>query len=154
MPLSETQSQEWIHVEQTLREPTNDYTARKVQKDRIKVRDFLSVFLNNRELVLTWEDEDGKDITRIATLFYVQEEEGDFPEMPITKEIIHGEEVEQVQHVKFYTMPDLKGYVVHVDKIKGWYTHNRGLDQIMNTANRQGKRYVRPPKEEDSQTTE
>ena len=54
MPLSETQSQEWIHVEQTLREPTNDYTARKVQKDRIKVRDFLSVFLNNRELVLTW----------------------------------------------------------------------------------------------------
>ena len=53
MPLSETQSQEWIHVEQKLREPTNDYTARKVQKDRIKVRDFLSVFLNNRELVLT-----------------------------------------------------------------------------------------------------
>ena len=29
MPLSETQSQEWIHVEQTLREPTHDYTARK-----------------------------------------------------------------------------------------------------------------------------
>ena len=84
----------------------------------------------------------------------MQEEEGDFPEMPITKEIIHGEEVEQIQHVKFYTMPDLKGYVVHVDKIKGWYTHNRGLDQIMNTANRQGKKYVRPPKEEDSQTTE
>ena len=72
MPLSETQSQEWIHVEQTLREPTNDYTARKVQKDRIKVRDFLSVFLNNRELVLTLEYENGKDVTRIATLFYVQ----------------------------------------------------------------------------------
>ena len=53
MPLSETQSQEWIHVEQILREPTNDYTARKVQKDRIKVRDFLSVFLNNSCLLYT-----------------------------------------------------------------------------------------------------
>jgi len=127
MPLTEYHTDEFVTYTQTLREAKDQYTARKVQKDRIKHVGWFNAVLSQKDIVLTYK-EDGKSIQVIAS------KNGNgvspLPQPPITIENVLGEDREEVHHIVFYTSPQGDTKVVHIDDVECWVITNTMMNQI------------------------
>ena len=118
MPLSETNTDDFVTYSQTLREAKDDYTARKVQKDRHKHMHWINTVSEAREILLTYLGSDNNAITCVATRTNIEGYE--WPETSLTEETVHGETVLEDQYLRFIEMPSRTPFVVHVDKILSW----------------------------------
>jgi|SaaInlLV_10m_DNA_1039704.scaffolds.fasta_scaffold14504_4 hypothetical protein len=127
MPLTETNTNEFVTYTQKLREAKDQYTERKVQKDRIKHVGWFNAVLSQKDIVLTYK-EDGKSIQVIAS------KNGNgvspLPQPPITIENVLGEDREEVHHIVFYTSPQGDTKVVHIDDVECWVITNTMMNQI------------------------
>lgn len=126
MPLTEYHTDEFVTYTQTLREAKDQYTARKVQKDRIKHVGWFNACLSQKDIIITFK---GKDTTYIQIVASKNGEEI-LPEPPITKENVLGEDEEQIQHIVFYSKPDGNIYVVHIDDVLCWSVTNSMMSNI------------------------
>lgn len=127
MPLTETNTNEFITYTQKLREAKDQYTERKVQKDRIKHVGWFNAVLSQKDIVLTYK-EDNKSVQVIAS------KNGSgvdpLPQPPITIENVLGEDREEVHHIVFYTSPQGDAKVVHIDDVECWVVTNTLMNQI------------------------
>ena len=124
MPLTEYHTDEFVTYTQTLREAKDQYTARKVQKDRIKHVGWFNACLSQKDIIITFK---GKDTTYILASKNGQEI---LPDPPITIENVLGEDKEQIQHIVFYSKPDGNIYVVHIDDVLCWSVTNSMMSNI------------------------
>ena len=127
MPLTETNTNEFVTYTQKLREAKDQYTERKVQKDRIKHVGWFNAVLSQKDIVLTYK-EDGKSIQVIASKN--GNGVGPLPQPPITIENVLGEDREEVHHIVFYTSPKEDTKVVHIDEVECWEVTNTMMNQI------------------------
>lgn len=131
--LSELCTHELAIYTRTLRQAKDAYTARKVQKDRLKVKRWLDTLLNDREVIIFYKDGDEEKMT-VATRrkFLEKEEWPDLQEMPLTEEIINNQKVLEEQHVQFWTQPMRQPVTIHIDSITKFIVPNRGLIDLSN----------------------
>ena len=126
MPLGEINTDEFVTYTQTLREAKDQYTARKVQKDRIKHVGWFNTVLSQKDIVITYKGAESTQIIASKTGVGVDP----LPEPPITIENIHGDDVEEIQHIVFYSKPDGRIHVVHIDDVICWTVTNTMMNQI------------------------
>ena len=118
MPLSETSTAQYLIYTQKLREPTDAYTARKLQKDRHKHIHWLNTVTESREVIIEYINQENEKIRRVATR--VGFENYEWEDTPLTPETINGEEVLEDQYVRLISMPERDAFVIHVDNILSW----------------------------------
>ena len=131
MAIEEKNSGEFVQYVQVIREAKDDYTARKVQKDRHKHITWLTAVLERKEVILTFKHDDN-----VYTEFVTLKDPTDgrftqqFLEAPIDKIIVHGEEVDEDQYVRCYLLPTYDPMLVHVDDIVCWITTQEGMNEL------------------------
>jgi|TARA_B100001093_G_scaffold511162_2_gene578463 vacuolar-type H+-ATPase subunit I/STV1 len=118
MPLSETNTDDFVTYSQSLREAKDEYTARKVQKDRHKHIHWLNTVTESREVMIEYINQENEKIRRVATR--VGFENYEWEDTPLTPETINGEEVLEDQYVRLISMPERDAFVIHVDNILSW----------------------------------
>jgi vacuolar-type H+-ATPase subunit I/STV1 len=118
MPLSETNTDDFVTYSQELREAKDDYTARKVQKDRHKHIHWLNTVTESREVIIEYINQAKEKVRTVATR--VGFENYEWEDTPLTPETINGEEVLEDQYVRLISMPDRNTFVIHVDDILSW----------------------------------
>jgi hypothetical protein len=131
MPLEEKNSNEFVQYVQVKREAKDDYTKRKVQKDRHKAIKWLKVILENKEAILTFQHE-GRIYTEFVTLKRPEDHRPVemFPEAPLTTEIIHGEEVQEDQYVRCYHLPTYDPMLIHIDDVVCWIVTQENMNEL------------------------
>lgn len=127
--LYELRSQEFTTFTQSLRVAKDDYTARKVQKDRVKVKKLLDALLKDREVILYYK-EDGQEISTIVTCkkFFEKEVWPDLPVVEPVIEIINNQEVPQIHHCLCWEFPSRVPKAIHVDSITKFIIYNKPDD--------------------------
>ena len=118
MPLSETNTDDFVTYSQSLREAKDEYTARKVQKDRHKHIHWLNTVTESREVIIEYINQAKEKVRTVATR--VGFENYEWEDTPLTTETINGEEVLEDQYVRLISMPDRNTFVIHVDDILSW----------------------------------
>lgn len=118
MPLSETNTDDFVTYSQSLREAKDDYTARKVQKDRHKHIHWLNTVTESREVMIEYINKEKEKVRTVATR--VGFENYEWEDTPLTTEIVNGEEVLEDQYVRLISMPERNAFVIHVDDILSW----------------------------------
>jgi len=118
MPLSETNTDDFVTYSQELREAKDDYTARKVQKDRHKHIHWLNTVTESREVIIEYINQAKEKVRTVATR--VGFENYEWEDTPLTPETINGEEVLEDQYVRLISMPERDAFVIHVDNILSW----------------------------------
>lgn len=131
MALEEKNGLQFVQYVQQVREAKDDYTKRKVQKDRHKLIKWITTILKEKEIILTFQH-DGRMFTEFVTL--MDPKDGrfleEFPEAPLTKETIHGEEVEEDQYIRCYHIPTWDPMLIHVDEVICWFASQEGMDEL------------------------
>lgn len=139
--LAELLTHDFITFTQTLREPKDDYAKRKVQKDRLKVKELLDGLLRNREVIIFYL-KDGVEHQIIGTTKkYVEAEI--WPELhdaPVSIEVVNNLEVEEFHHCQLWSMPDRTPMTIHLDTITKFVVSNTGLDYAFFQGIRNGER--------------
>ena len=128
MPLQESNTEEFVTYTQTLRAAKDQYTARKVQKDRIKHVGWFNTVLSAKDMVLLYKD-GANGIQQVIASKNCSGAQP-LPEVPTTIENVLGEDVEEIHHVTFYTKPDGNIKLIHVDDIVSWTVTNTLLNQL------------------------
>ena len=118
MPLSETNTDDFVTYSQSLREAKDEYTARKVQKDRHKHIHWLNTVTESREVIIEYINQAKEKVRTVATR--VGFENYEWEDTPLTPETINGEEVLEDQYVRLISMPERDAFVIHVDNILSW----------------------------------
>lgn len=133
MPLHEITTRQLTLYKQELRKAKDDYTARKVQKDRVKIKTWFDALLREKEAVIFYK-KDGVEQQALGTRIAPREGEiwGDIPEVPPVIEIINGAEVPVDQHIIFWSLPSRETIVVHVDDITKFIVTSEGLYELAN----------------------
>jgi hypothetical protein len=116
------------------RAPTDDnYLAVKIWKDRQKLRRWLIGLMNDREVILTWKDQ-GQEVTAVATrklgpydIAPILPSDDDLPKI---KDVVNREEIEEIRHVVFYSMPDKQIIAVYLDDISHFIVSNEGIKEL------------------------
>ena len=129
MPLQETNTDDFVTYSQTIREAKDDYTARKVQKDRHKHIHWLNTVAGEREVIIEYTNQENEMIRKVATRIGFENYE--WEDTPLTAEIVNGEEVLEDQYVRLISMPDRNPFVIHVDNILSWtLSRDKHLDEL------------------------
>ena len=118
MPLQETNTDDFVTYSQTIREAKDDYTARKVQKDRHKHIHWLNTVAGEREVIIEYTNQENEMVRKVATRIGFENYE--WEDTPLTAEVVNGEEVLEDQYVRLISMPDRNPFVIHVDNILSW----------------------------------
>lgn len=127
--LAELSSHDFITFIQTLREPKDAYAKRKVQKDRMKLKQLLEGLMRDREVIIFYQD-DGEEKYLIGTTRKVVEAEiwPSLPDVPLTVEIVNDQEVEEMHYCRFWSFPDRQPRAIHLDHITKFVVNKSGLD--------------------------
>ena len=129
MPLQETNTDDFVTYSQTIREAKDDYTARKVQKDRHKHIHWLNTVAGEREVIIEYTNQENQMVRKVATRIGFENYE--WEDTPLTAEVVNGEEVLEDQYVRLISMPDRNPFVIHVDNILSWtLSRDKHLDEL------------------------
>ena len=129
MPLQETNTDDFVTYSQTIREAKDDYTARKVQKDRHKHIHWLNTVAGEREVIIEYTNQENEMVRKVATRIGFENYE--WEDTPLTAEVVTGEEVLEDQYVRLISMPDRNPFVIHVDNILSWtLSRDKHLDEL------------------------
>ena len=113
---------------QSLRTPKDDYTRRKIQKDRQKLLVMLNGLLNDREVILFYKDgAEEKQVVVTRKNFIEKEILQELPTAPRMIEIINNTEVEEVHHIVCWQIPLREVLSIHLDDITKFIVWGEGL---------------------------
>lgn len=131
--LSELCTHELSIFTRIIREAKDPYTARKLQKDRLKVKHWIDTILNDREVIIFYLDSNiEKMVVGTCKKFVEREEWPQLPAMPLTEETVNGQLEMQEQHVQFWEQPTKNPISIHVDSITKFITMREGLVVLSN----------------------
>lgn len=129
MALEQTTSKEYSVFIQKMREPTDAHIKRKIQKDRKKHLHWLGTVLKYKEVIISYLENDKEKTCIISGNSYFDNPQ-EFPDVELTKEIIHDEEIFEDQYIRAYRSPDNTPLCIHVDSITKWTCTSAGLNEI------------------------
>ena len=129
MALSETWTSDFACYTVEKRQPKDDYTLRKSQHDRRKLRNWLNALMLKHD-VLIWYEDNGEEKMVIATLL----DSDIYPlcDLPITVEHYRKKSYLEVYHIRFLSMPTRQPMILHVDSIKRIIVSNKNVIEITN----------------------
>lgn len=140
--INEIQTADFVFYEQKLRDAKDDYTKNKVLKDRRKAHKWINIFLEDREIILTYKN--GEEVhTAIATLKNNNSTVLPLPSTPLTHVEKDGETVLEDQYVRFYRVPDMVPEAIHIDQVVCFFAKNDNLSDLSNKMTPVGKKYVK-----------
>ena len=111
------------------RVPKDDYIKRKVQKDRKKLLKLLNALLRDREVIISYVEDDVEK-TSVASLVETFDE---FPDMPLSTEIVNNQAVLEMQYCFMYERPSRAQIVIHADQITKFIVRSEGLSELSKT---------------------
>lgn len=115
-------------IEKRIVKEGDDMSQYKSQKDRQKIRSWLTALLKEHEVLIFYIDEDdGLEKFVIGTTKDFNEE---LIEIPVIQESWLGETEETHHHVRFVSMPDRTPYYIHVDDISKFVLKNDNIHKI------------------------
>lgn len=129
MPLHELQSGEYITTTQELRVAKDEYTARKVQKDRRKARKWITALLDDREVIIFHKEGDEEKMKLGTRKGY----DCNFADIPVDIEVWNDTEHEVQNHIMFYEYPSQKPAAIHIDTITKFICRKDGIIDISNS---------------------
>lgn len=139
--LAELSSHEFTTYIQTLRAAKDEYSKRKVQKDRMKLKELLEGLLRNREVIVFYKEDGEEKYVVGTTRKYVELEVWpDLPEVPTNIEIVNNQEIEEVHYCRFWSFPDRTPRAIHLDNITKFIVSKDGLDYNFFQEIKHGKR--------------
>jgi hypothetical protein len=124
MALDQTHTDQYIIYTQTLREPTSDYLRRKTQTDRIKLSNLLNRLLQDREIIMFYQEH------MVIATQNISAEAAPLPRIPEVMDRVADQEFPGVAHVAFYIMPSCTPALIELDEIRKFITQREGVDQI------------------------
>jgi hypothetical protein len=130
MPIQELRSNEYFTFTQELRNTGDDpYLKHKAIKDRQKVRELLTALLKDREVIISYL-ENNTEKTIIGTLKKLLEKEywPDLEAIPKSLVSINDKLVPQEHHIAFWEFPLKEARLIHIDDITKFVTKSDGLD--------------------------
>lgn len=126
--LIEIVSNEFKTYVQELRQPKDDYTKRKIQKDRQKLLAMLEGLMEDREVIIFF-NEGGVEKQVVGTRKkYIEKEY--LPELPLPPkmiEMINNNPVEETHHIVFWQIPLREPTIIHLDDVTKFIVRAEGL---------------------------
>lgn len=147
--INELQTGDFVFYEQKIREAKDDYTKNKILKDRRKAHKWINIFLEDREIILTYKNGE-QIVTTIATLKNNSHNPLPLPSTPLTHVEKDGETVLEDQYIRFYRVPQMIPDSVHVDQILCFFAKNDGLNELSAKLTNVGRRYVKESVQEQN----
>lgn len=139
--LTELSTHEFTTFIQTLRAPKDEYAKRKVQKDRMKLKELLDGLLRNREVILFYRENGEEKYVIGTTRKYVEAEVWpELPDVPMSVEIINNQEVEEMHYCRFWSFPDRTPLAIHLDNVTKFIVSKEGLNYNFFQEIKHGKR--------------
>ena len=130
MSLSEISTNEFVTYTQKLRQSEDPYILRKKQKDRYKHMHWLNTVMKYKEVILTYKDDIGNLQKVIATGVNPTSIEVEWPDTPLIPEEIHGEIVLEDQYIRFFIMPSMEAFCIHIDSVLEWTASQDKMSEI------------------------
>ena len=113
------------------REPKDDYSKRKIQKDLRKLEKWLNGLLENHEVIIFYKEGDQEKIivgTRIAP------HEGlELPISPLEDEIVNGQVNKVSNYCCFFAMPTREPTTIHFNDITKFIVKIDNVSKISNS---------------------
>lgn len=122
MPISENNSEHFVTYTQSSRtvKEGDEYTARKVQKDRYKHIHWLNVVTSYKEILLTYKTATNDSVTTIVSRMDLDSKDLEWPETPLTSEVVRDQDVLEDQYVRFYDVRNQCPLAIHIDSVVEW----------------------------------
>lgn len=108
----------------------DEYTARKIQKDRKKKFTWLLELLKENELVLEYEDSEGNMQQCIATMKPEFQEYLPIDDIPIEIESYRGDDTLRMYHLPVLCFPGKVQRLIYVDKVRKCILKNDNVYDI------------------------
>lgn len=144
--INELRTGEFAFYEQKIREAKDDYTKNKVLKDKRKAQRWLTLLLEDREVILTYKN--GEEIiTTIATLKVDSDQS--LPSTPLTHVEKNGEIRLEDHYVRFYKMPQILPDSVHIDQVLCFFVRSDNINEVSAKMTPVGKKYVKESIQEE-----
>lgn len=109
------------------REIIDDYTLVKSNKDRKKLRSWLTKLMEEHDVVIFYMDDDGLEKFIIGTL---KDADPRYLEVPTTTETTRKGTIEAVHHIAFLTHPGRQHQYIHLDHITRFIVKNDKLGEL------------------------
>tara|TARA_B110000977_G_scaffold23078_1_gene27745 strand:+ start:5260 stop:5691 length:432 start_codon:yes stop_codon:yes gene_type:complete len=133
MPIAEHNTDQFVTYTQTFRtvKEGDGYTARKVQKDRYKHIHWLNVVTSHKEIILTYKTDTDDLVTTIASRMDLESKEIEWPDTPLTKEIVKDQPVLEDQYVRFYDVRNQVPLAIHIENVVEWTITRDELNAVI-----------------------
>lgn len=124
--LYEENGGEYTVFTQKIRQPTDAYTARKVQKDRLKLKIWLNHILDTRDVIIFYKDND-RETSVVATRSYTDIENID---VPLVIETVGPNSYLVNHYILCFETPSRRPLAIHADSITKFICNNQGLTEL------------------------
>lgn len=129
--LTELCTNEYAVYDVKKREPKDEYSKRKIQKDIRKLEKWLNALLEHQEVIIFYR-EDGVENVSVATR--IPPHDGlVLPESPLEDEIVNGQVNKVKNHCCFFEVPSRTPKMVHLDQITKFITKIDNVNTISNS---------------------
>lgn len=108
------------------RKVKDDYTKRKVQKDRKKLQIWLDRLLGDRNVIIFYEEK-GEEKVIVGSK---KEMFGELPKTPINIDIINNKVKLQNYYCTFFELPSRRPMALHVDTVTRFIVRQEGLSEL------------------------
>lgn len=120
---------EYILFEQTIREAKDAYTARKVQKDKKKLKIWMSALLEDRDLIV-FHMEDGVEKMSVVTR---KTDKVAFADAPFSWETVGPKTYLVLDYILGYDLPSKLAIAIHTNDITKFMCRAEGILEISKT---------------------
>lgn len=127
--LSETNTNEFVIFNVSLRTPKDVMSVRKIQKDIRKLEKWIHALMDKKDVIVVYEDVDGSE--KIITGTRIAPHPGiDLPISPLEDEVVNGVTRQVANHCCFFSTPYREPTMIHFNKIKKFIVSQTGVNEI------------------------
>ncbi len=109
----------------------DEYSKRKIQKDRKKLYTWVLELLKENEIIIDYLEE-GELVTSVCTMKFEHYDNLPIDEVPIEIESYRGDELLRMNHLPVLIFPGKKKKLIHIDNIRKFILKNDNVSDIAN----------------------
>ena len=127
--LTETTLGQYVLYTNTIREAKDAYTARKVQKDKKKLKTWMNALLEDRDLIV-FHNEDGKEKMSVVTR---NTNNIVYADAPFSWETVGPQTYLVLDYILGYELPSTLAIAIHANDITKFMCKSEGILEISKT---------------------
>lgn len=125
--LKETNKGEFVLYDNVIREAKDAYTARKLQKDRKKLKIWINALLEEKDLIV-FHMEDG--IEKVDVISKKHDGKDFYPDAPLSWETVGHDTYLVLDYILAYQKPSDMAIAIHVNDITRFMTTSNNITDI------------------------